>query len=953
MTFQFKSLFAYDSFRSLITGLGVPGRDKVMSMSPSMDMLTYNMRDLENLYRGNWLAKKIVDIPAFDCTRSWRTWDGEQDQVQKLEDAEKEFGLQRKMLDAMIKARLYGGSAMLMGIKGHKFNDELDLDKVGQGDLKFIHVVEKWMIQAGPRVRDITSPWFGEPSYYMRSNVPIIEAPGGVTPLEGSSLGYAPGETIWIHPSRVVRMVGIEYPDVEHSPDAWGDSVLASVYEAIRDAGLVTQSLANMIADSKVDVFKIPGLTSTLSTQEGTNKLISYLANANVAKSVVNSLVIDKEIDWERIQTKFEGLPEVLQAYLLICSAGADIPSTRMLSREPSGQNATGESDTRNYYDRLSSEQAVILTPTLARLDEVLIRHSLGDRPKEITYDWNPLWQMTDTEKADITLKKAQAYKIDVDTTLIPAQALVIGRQNQLIEDGVYPGLETAIDDLKDAWEEEAEFLPVQQMGQQSEMQKTQQGHEQGMQEKQLTSQKEQFGSNKSGDDDEKTNNNFGDEGGQGGLGFMTSQATSVERRKKKFKRPFVVSDGYNPDEPRDDHGRWSWGSPEAQNNPSKISIRVATGVENKALRQAIRNSIAKDGFKSYDKYPIESIPVNTLIATQDDVDIKTVDYFIKNGHGDDYPNGTRFNGKVFIDDGHHRIEAAVRSGSTSIKMYVQDLDKAIVNDDYQEEQHPRGEGGRWSSSGKENEKPSRVERMKERMALEEGDYKLHYAAGENATFEEAKSLLKESNISALTNEYGDLKYYYETGVVPEMKGESQPIRLKAKQEFLVGYHGTTKEVFLAAKKEGLKPKGSKGADEWARQNDIAAANRFTIGDRKVSVYLAADPEMAASFAKIASTVRQQTPVLLEIRIPKEYVKNAVPDRAGPADDYGNPSFLRYKGIIKPEWIVRELSFDKYKSAIHMGIQKGNGEFSVTHDADDPLTIYAIVFDALPMEMHE
>jgi uncharacterized protein len=822
-----KSIFSFDSFRSLLTGLGIPGRDKVMSLSPSRDTLTYNMSELENLYRGNWLAKKIVDIPAFDCTRSWRSWDAEQDQVEKLEDAEREFGLQRKMLDAMIKSRLYGGAAMLMGIKGQKFNDELDLDKVGEGDLKFIHVVEKWMIQAGPRVRDITSPWFGEPSYYMRSNTPIIAAPGGVTPLEGSSLGYAPGDTIFIHPSRVVRLVGIEYPDVEHSPDAWGDSVLSSVYEAIRDAGLVTQSLANMIADGKVDVFKIPGLTSTLSTQAGTNNMISYLANANVAKSVVNALVIDKEIDWERIQTKFEGLPQVLQAYLMICSAGADIPSTRMLSREPSGQNATGESDTRNYYDRLSSEQAVILTPTLSRLDEVLIRHSLGDRPKEITYEWNPLWQMTDTEKADIALKKSQAYKIDVDTALIPAEALVIGRQNQLIEDGVYPGLKTAIDDLEKNWNEEAEFLPVQQMGQQSEMQEGQQSHEQGMQKEQLSSSErmaKQFG--KPGDDDDeeevdddkKTNDMFRDahnrlafirskmydEGGQSGLGFMVSG-------RKRSKLPFDVSD------------------------------------------------------------------------------------------------------------------------------------------EFVEELHPR-EKGKFSSKGSGPDH-SKVEEwtQKDLEEYRKGHAYLNRAAMENAGYDETRSLLNEHQVKSLTEMHGDLRSYYENNVVPKMEGSLPQIEISSRSKFLVGYHGTTKEVFLAAKREGLKPKGSKGSDEWARQHDIHSANIFTLGDRKMSVYLAAEPGMAAAFAKIASTVRSQTPTLLEIHIPSEFVKNAVPDASGPINHRGDPSFIRYKGTIKPEWIVRELPFDNYKNAVSMGM----GGTGVSHDSDKPLVLYAIIFDALPMEIHD
>jgi len=46
------------------------------------------------------------------------------------------------------------------------------------------------------------------------------------------SKGYAPGEALYIHPSRVVRLIGHEYPDMQTSPDAWGDSVLQPVADA-------------------------------------------------------------------------------------------------------------------------------------------------------------------------------------------------------------------------------------------------------------------------------------------------------------------------------------------------------------------------------------------------------------------------------------------------------------------------------------------------------------------------------------------------------------------------------------------------------------------------------------------------------------------------------------------------------------------------------------------------
>ncbi|HVX56443.1 MAG TPA: DUF1073 domain-containing protein [Candidatus Saccharimonadales bacterium] len=444
-----------DSFQSLLTGLGVYGRDKTSGMRAMLqpwERLTWDKYGLDSLYRTNWLARKITDIPAFDATRAWRSWTGTQDQIEALQKTEKAFGMQRKMLSAMTKARLYGGACIIIGCNDGTFETELNLDKVGKGDLKFVHVVEKWMIGAGPRVRDITSPWFGEPNYYMRSNIPIVEAPGGVTPLLGESSAFINNrsDAIYIHPSRVVRLVGLDYPDIEMAEDAWGDSCLQPIYQALRDAGLVSGSLANTIADSKVDVFKIPGLIATLSTQAGTTQLMNYLTNANTAKSVLNALVMDKDFDWDRIETHYEGMPKVLEMFLLICAAAGDIPSTRLLSREPAGMNSTGDSDTRNYYDRLHADQTVRITPIMTRLDEVLIRTTFGTRDPAITYEWNSLWQQSDDEKAGTALKKAQAFQIDANSGLIPPAALAIGRQNQLIQDGTYPGLDQALDDWQD-----------------------------------------------------------------------------------------------------------------------------------------------------------------------------------------------------------------------------------------------------------------------------------------------------------------------------------------------------------------------------------------------------------------------------------------------------------------------------------------------------------------------
>jgi phage-related protein (TIGR01555 family) len=443
-----------DSFKNLLAGFGVPGRDKAVHQRFVLNLL--DPEQLHNAYRGDWIARKVCDIPPFDACRAWREWQAEQDQIEKIEKAEADLGIQRKLIEAMTKARLYGGAAMIMGVEGQKFEEELDVESVGKDDLKFVHVVTKWQISAGPLMRDVTSPWFGEPSYYFRSNVPIPDPPASQA-LEQSSLGYKPGEQIYIHPSRVVRLLGLDYPDWEQGPDAWGDSALQPIVDAISNAGLVSSSIASMISEAKLDVIKVPGLIEMLSTAEGATRVFDRFSQGNVAKSVVNATLIDGAEEWERIQVAFSGMDAVMAMYLNIASGAADIPATRLIGRSPAGENATGDSDMRNYYDRLQSDQKVRIQPVLSRLDEVLLRSVFGDRDEDIYYEWAPLWQMDAEQEAAVALAKAQAHKIDVDNGLINPEVLRRARANQLIEDGFYPGIEAAIDEFELEPDEEDE----------------------------------------------------------------------------------------------------------------------------------------------------------------------------------------------------------------------------------------------------------------------------------------------------------------------------------------------------------------------------------------------------------------------------------------------------------------------------------------------------------------
>ena len=180
------------------------------------------------------------------------------------------------------------------------------------------------------------------------------------------------------------------------------------------------------------------------------NKVLTRLSLANQGKSISNALVMDAEEEWDQKQISFAQLPEVLQLFLQIAAGAADIPVTRLLGQSPSGMNSTGESDVRNYYDRLASEQNVFLRPRVEKLDEVLIRSGLGARPEEVHFAFSPLWQLGEKEQADIFKTKADGARTlagngGASPPLVPIEALSDALVNTFVEDGSLPGLEAAM----------------------------------------------------------------------------------------------------------------------------------------------------------------------------------------------------------------------------------------------------------------------------------------------------------------------------------------------------------------------------------------------------------------------------------------------------------------------------------------------------------------------------
>lgn len=435
-----------DRLQNFISGLGT-SKDK--SVANSFVFHPIDTAQLVAMHRSDWMARKIVDIIPDDMTREWREWKADEAVVQAIEKVERlpQINIHAKVNEALQLARLRGGALLVLGVEFGKPEDELIIERVGKDSLKYVHVLGRDQVSYTDINRDITSPYYGEPTMWT-----FTSKTGGV---------------VNIHPSRVIKFIGAPIIDKSSVPDEiWGDSVLQVVYKAVMNAASSQEHTAALIPESKTDVIYIPGLSKIINNETTREQLTNRFTYANTMKSMFNMLLLESSGQpnvegekWEQKTINFGQFPELLRQYLQVASGAADIPMVRFLQDAPSGLGSNGEVTLKNYYDRIGADQRNDLSPALWRFDEIAIRSATGSRDPKIYYEWAPLYSQTEKERAEVFKLNAEAARAIVGSgsgqELITREAVSKALISRIEEDGNLPGLAAAVEEYGDLEENE------------------------------------------------------------------------------------------------------------------------------------------------------------------------------------------------------------------------------------------------------------------------------------------------------------------------------------------------------------------------------------------------------------------------------------------------------------------------------------------------------------------
>lgn len=399
-----------DGLTSLATNLG---KRQATTRYEMQNFLTDDVTQLESLWKESWVAQKICRKKAQDMTRKWReitSNDLNGAQLEQIDRLERKLKLKETLEQALIWASLYGGVGILV-ITEKSTMTPLTADQTID---RFVLLRKDMVIGFGSLNNNIFDDNYGKFDQYK---------------VNGS---------LDVHHSRLIIINGTPRPPKRFADsEIWGLSDLEAVYSTLKRFDLLSTNTGDLINESKVDVFKMEGLTDRIAAgmEEQVAKTVQLV---QLIKSSTNTLLLDKENEYEQKELSFSGLRDLLVEFRNAVAGAADMPVTILFGQSAAGF-ASGVEDIQNYHESIHALQESRLRPVFDRLDPILCQMALGFEPADFWFEFNSLQEMSIEQKITSLNSFATATNVLIERGVLTEQQVA----NELKESGLFNSIST------------------------------------------------------------------------------------------------------------------------------------------------------------------------------------------------------------------------------------------------------------------------------------------------------------------------------------------------------------------------------------------------------------------------------------------------------------------------------------------------------------------------------
>ena len=220
-----------------------------------------------------------------------------------------------------------------------------------------------------------------------------------------------------------------------------------------------------------VHSFTIPVLSTNMATVlqgGGAESLLLRLQMVNQCRDNRGSIAIDntpsQEEKIEFVSAPLTGLDALQAQAQEQMAAVSSTPLVKLLGITPSGLNASSDGEIRVFYDYIHALQEILFKDNLTKVLNIIQLSEFGDIDPDIYFEFEPLYEMSAKEKAEIR-------KIDADTDAVyVASGVLAGNEiRQKVADdpdSPYHSLDLSDDlEIEDDYGEEEEASPEDDKG--------------------------------------------------------------------------------------------------------------------------------------------------------------------------------------------------------------------------------------------------------------------------------------------------------------------------------------------------------------------------------------------------------------------------------------------------------------------------------------------------------
>ncbi len=353
--------------------------------------------------------RSVSETTANEMTRQWIEIKsvGEEDNsetIKQIEECYERLNVRDVFRKAIETDGLFGRGQILVQIKDHdgKLANPLLLTEktIAKGSLKaLVNIEPMWTTPAPYNAIDPTLPDFYKPkAWYVMAQE--------------------------IHASRLFTLISRPVPDMLKPAYNFGGVSMTQLMMPYVERWLRTVDSVSDLLHS----FSLSGIKTDMSailsgSDDGDTNIMLRAELYNRLRDNRGLMLLSKdEEEFFQFNTPLSGLDALLAQSQEQMAAPSHTPLVKLLGITPSGLNASTEGEIAVYYDHIRAMQENLLRDPLDKLLKLVQLHLFGKVNDNITFDFAPLQQMSETDLSTIR-------KSDTDRDVAYIQAGVVSAE--------------------------------------------------------------------------------------------------------------------------------------------------------------------------------------------------------------------------------------------------------------------------------------------------------------------------------------------------------------------------------------------------------------------------------------------------------------------------------------------------------------------------------------------